>query len=140
LYATALHLCDKFKISKASVLKSLTSQCIKLSQHEDPNAWEWLIQNDIFGTCNYYNFCKLLRNDIFSDSYDDKYSSDIGISNTTITNTAWKLLEYFTLKHEKSDNCELHKAVAQKLLQDGAFLPQWLLISYKVSTRLNIYF
>ncbi|EGI69420.1 Nuclear pore complex protein Nup160-like protein [Acromyrmex echinatior] len=104
LYATALHLCDVFKISKASVLKSLTSQCIKLSQREDPNAWDWLIQNDIF---------------------------DIGISNTTITNTAWRLLEYFTLKHEKSDNCELHKAVAQKLLQDGAFLPQWLLISYK---------
>ncbi|XP_071559183.1 nuclear pore complex protein Nup160 homolog isoform X2 [Temnothorax nylanderi] len=104
LYATALHLCDVFKISKASVLKSLTSQCIKLSQREDPNAWDWLIQNDIF---------------------------DIGISNTTITNTAWRLLEYFTLKHEESDNCELHKAVAQKLLQDGAFLPQWLLISYK---------
>lgn len=49
LYTTALHLCDEFKISKASVLESLTSQCIKLSQHEDPNAWDWLIQNDIFG-------------------------------------------------------------------------------------------
>lgn len=58
---------------------------------------------------------------------------DIGISNTTITNTAWRLLEYFTLKHEKNTNSELHKAVARKLLQDGAFLPQWLLISYKVS-------
>lgn len=69
----------------------------------------------------------------FQGLHDSKYfSSDIGISNTTITNTAWKLLEYFTLKHEQSDNCELHKAVAQKLLQDGAFLPQWLLISYKV--------
>ncbi|XP_012217112.2 nuclear pore complex protein Nup160 homolog [Linepithema humile] len=104
LYTMALHLCDEFKISKTSVLESLTSQCIKLSQREDPNAWDWLTQNDIF---------------------------DIGISNTTITNTAWKLLEYFTLKHEKDNNSELHKAVARKLLQDGAFLPQWLLISYK---------
>ncbi|XP_032683313.1 nuclear pore complex protein Nup160 homolog [Odontomachus brunneus] len=104
LYTTALHLCDEFKISKTSVLESLTSQCIKLSQREDPNAWDWLIQNDIF---------------------------DIGISNTTITNTAWRLLEYFTLKHEKNTNSELHKAVARKLLQDGAFLPQWLLMSYK---------
>lgn len=60
LYATALHLCDEFKISKASVLKSLTSQCIKLSQREDPNAWDWLIQNDIFGTYSYYNFYKSL--------------------------------------------------------------------------------
>lgn len=50
LYTTALHLCDEFKINKASVLESLTSQCIKLSQREDPNAWDWLIQNDIFGT------------------------------------------------------------------------------------------
>lgn len=39
------------------------------------------------------------------------------------------------LKHEKDDNSELHKAVARKLLQDGAFLPQWLLISYKVSNE-----
>lgn len=60
---------------------------------------------------------------------------DIGISNTTITNTAWRLLEYFTLKHEKDSHSELHKVVAQKLLQDGAFLPQWLLISYKVSNQ-----
>jgi len=76
----------------------------------------------------------------FQQLNDNQYSSpDIGISNTTITNTAWRLLEYFTLKHEESDNnSELHKAVAQKLLQDGAFLPQWLLISYKVS-RPQIY-
>lgn len=39
------------------------------------------------------------------------------------------------LKHEKDDNSELHKAVARKLLQEGAFLPQWLLISYKVSVK-----
>jgi len=60
---------------------------------------------------------------------------DIGISNTTITNTSWKLLEYFTLKQEKDNDSELHKIVAQKLLQDGAFLPQWLLISYKVKNE-----
>jgi len=53
LYTTALHLCDQFKISKTSVLESLASQCIKLNQHEDPNAWDWLIQNDIFGICFY---------------------------------------------------------------------------------------
>jgi hypothetical protein len=41
-------------------------------------------------------------------------------------------LEYLTLKQEKDNDSELHKIVAQKLLQDGAFLPQWLLISYKV--------
>ncbi|XP_076180163.1 nuclear pore complex protein Nup160 [Ptiloglossa arizonensis] len=104
LYTTALHLCDEFKLNKSSVLESLTSQCIRLSRREDPNAWDWLIQNDIF---------------------------DIGLSNTNITNTAWRLLEYLTLKHEKDRCSELHKAVSRKLLQEGAFIPQWLLMSYK---------
>lgn len=106
LYTTALHLCDEFKLNKSSVLESLTSQCIRLSRREDPNAWDWLIQNDIF---------------------------DIGLSNTNITNTAWRLLEYLTLKHEKDRCSELHKAVSRKLLQEGAFIPQWLLMSYKVN-------
>ncbi|XP_076303351.1 nuclear pore complex protein Nup160 [Lasioglossum baleicum] len=104
LYTTALHLCDEFKVNKSSVLESLTSQCIRLSRREDSNAWNWLIQNDIF---------------------------DIGLSNTNITNTAWRLLQYLTLKHEKDRCSELHKAVSRKLLQEGAFIPQWLLISYK---------
>ncbi|OAD58553.1 hypothetical protein WN48_10964 [Eufriesea mexicana] len=104
LYTTALHLCDEFKINKSSVLESLTSQCIRLSRGGDPNAWDWLIQNDIF---------------------------DIGLSNTNITNTVWRLLEYLTLKHEKDRCSALHKAVARKLLQEGAFIPQWLLMSYK---------
>ncbi|XP_043261086.1 nuclear pore complex protein Nup160 homolog [Colletes gigas] len=104
LYTTALHLCDQFKINKSSVLESLTSQCIRLCRREDSNAWDWLIQNDIF---------------------------DIGLSNTNITNTAWTLLEHLTLKHEKDGSSELHKAVSKKLLQEGAFIPQWLLMSYK---------
>lgn len=111
LYTTALHLCDEFNVNKSSVLESLASQCIRLSRGEDPNAWDWLIQNDIF---------------------------DIGLSNTNITNTAWRLLEYLTLKHEKDRYSELHKAVTRKLLQEGAFIPQWLLMSYKVNNFLII--
>lgn len=57
LYTMALNLCDEFKISKTSVLESLTSQCVKLSQREDPNAWDWLTQNDIFGMYNHLRFC-----------------------------------------------------------------------------------
>ncbi|XP_034185245.1 nuclear pore complex protein Nup160 [Osmia lignaria lignaria] len=104
LYTTALHLCDEFKINKSSVFESLTSQCIRLSRREDSNAWDWLIQNDIF---------------------------DIGLTNTNLTNTAWGLLQYLTLSHEKDRSSELHKAVSRKLLQEGAFIPQWLLMSYK---------
>lgn len=106
LYTTALHLCDEFKINKSSVFESLTSQCVRLSRREDSNAWDWLIQNDIF---------------------------DIGLTNTNLTNTAWGLLQYLTLSHEKDRCSELHKAVSRKLLQEGAFIPQWLLMSYKVN-------
>lgn len=49
LYTTALHLCDVFNLPKNSIFESLTSQCVRLSQHEDPKAWDWLVQNDIFG-------------------------------------------------------------------------------------------
>lgn len=112
LYTTALHLCDEFKVKKSPVLESLTSQCIRLSRHEDPNGWEWLVQNDIF---------------------------DIGISNSNIANTTWRLLEHLTLKHEQGRCSELHKAVCRKLLQEGAFIPQWLLMSYKVNTFRKLY-
>ncbi|XP_066602662.1 nuclear pore complex protein Nup160 homolog [Prorops nasuta] len=106
LYTTALHLCDKFKLNKSPILESLAFQCIMLSQHEkaDCSRWDWLSQNDIF---------------------------DIGITNSNVTNSTWKLLEYLTLHHEKEGQTELHKIVAKKLLQSAAFLPQWLLMSYK---------
>lgn len=104
LYTTALHLCDRFNIPKSSVLESLASQCVRLCQHEDVNAWDWLIHNEIF---------------------------DKGVSDSNVTNISWRLLEHLTLKHEKDNSSELHKAVAKKLLYHGAFLPQWLMSSYK---------
>ncbi|KAF7387510.1 hypothetical protein HZH68_013187 [Vespula germanica] len=104
LYTTALHLCDVFNLPKNSIFESLTSQCIRLSQHEDPKAWDWLVQNDIF---------------------------DMGVTNSNIVNTTWSLLKYLLEKHEKDKSTDLHKSISRKLLQDGAFLPEWLLMSYK---------
>ncbi|XP_012270896.1 nuclear pore complex protein Nup160 homolog [Orussus abietinus] len=104
LYTNALHLCDRFNINKSSVLEILASQCVRLSQYEDSAAWDWLIENDI---------------------------SDISVSHSNVANTAWKLLEHLTLKHEKDCSSDLHKGVARKLVHHGAFLPEWLLSSYR---------
>ncbi|XP_043288252.1 nuclear pore complex protein Nup160 homolog isoform X2 [Venturia canescens] len=104
LYTTALHLCDQFNVPKSSVLENLASHCLRLSEQEDPNAWDWLIQNDVF---------------------------DISGCSSNVANISWRLLERLTLLHEKKDSSELHKGVARKLLHRGAFLPQWLMSSYK---------
>ena len=55
-YSAALHLCNQFNVSKCSVLENLTSQCLRLSQHDDSKAWNWLIHNDVFGE-NSRRFC-----------------------------------------------------------------------------------
>lgn len=49
LYTTALHLCNRFNVPKSPVLENLASHSLRLSQHEDPNAWDWLIQNEVSG-------------------------------------------------------------------------------------------
>ncbi|XP_008559870.1 nuclear pore complex protein Nup160 homolog [Microplitis demolitor] len=104
LYTVALNLCDKFNIGKAPVLENLAAQSLRLSEHEDPNAWDWLVLNDVFDITGY---------------------------GSNITDIAWRLLEKLTIGHEKKDSSELHKAVAKKILQHEAFLPQWLIASYK---------
>ncbi|CAD6237041.1 GSCOCG00002109001-RA-CDS [Cotesia congregata] len=104
LYTVALNLCDKFGISKTSVLENLAGQSLRLSEHEDPNAWDWLVLNDVF---------------------------DIPGYGSNVADIAWRLLEKLTLEHEKEDSSELHKGVAKKILQHEAFLPQWLIASYK---------
>lgn len=105
LYITALHICDEFNISKCSVLEGLTSQCLRLTKQEDLNAWDWLIQNNIF--------------DLVNCSYN------------SVVDVCWSLLKTLTLLHEKKNESKLHKCIASKLLQQGAFLPQWLIVSYK---------
>lgn len=44
---------------------------------------------------------------------------------------AWRLLETLLNKYENPRQSTLHKAVAARLLGLGAFLPHWLVTSYK---------
>lgn len=50
LFKAALHLCSTFNKSLVSVFVGLTWRCVMLSEEEDPNAWNWLVENDLQGT------------------------------------------------------------------------------------------
>jgi len=55
---------------------------------------------------------------------------------------AWKLLERLIYDNEEEGLTTLHKAVANKLLGLGEFLPHWLFLSYRernASELLNLY-
>lgn len=133
LYTAALNICDKFNICKSSVLESLASQCVRLSQQEDLNAWDWLLQNEIFG--------KIFINFYESKGHYDfdflmvvlQLFPDVTALDSNVCNLAWRLLEYLTLHHEEEGRTKLHKGVSRKILHHGAFLPEWLATSYKVS-------
>jgi hypothetical protein len=46
--------------------------------------------------------------------------------------TAWNLLQNFVSRLEKKGETKLYKAVVTKLMSLGAFLPAWLVASYKL--------
>lgn len=50
LFKAALHLCSTFTKCLVSVFVGLTWRCVMLSEEEDPNAWNWLVENDLQGT------------------------------------------------------------------------------------------
>jgi len=60
-------------------------------------------------------------------------SADIGVGDGSAITMAWRLLEDILIKCEKDRLTILHKTVATRLLGLGVFLPNWLVMSYKVS-------
>lgn len=59
-------------------------------------------------------------------------SLELGIGEATSVLLAWRLLETLLNKYESPRQSTLHKAVATRLLGLGAFLPHWLVMSYKL--------
>lgn len=56
MYQAAIKLCRAHNLPYQPVFESLASACVRLttmeSTHRDPtNAWEWLSENDLRGTC-----------------------------------------------------------------------------------------
>ena len=56
---------------------------------------------------------------------------ELGIGEATAVSLAWRLLETLLNKYESHRQSTLHKAVAARILGLGAFLPNWLVRSYK---------
>ncbi|PNF18521.1 Nuclear pore complex protein Nup160-like protein [Cryptotermes secundus] len=108
MYQVALKLCHLFSLPLQGVFEGLAAACVKLmaegTDKESSSAWDWLVENEF---------------------------SELGIGEASAMLLAWRLLETLLNKYESSRQSTLHKAVAARLLGLGAFLPHWLVASYK---------
>lgn len=114
LYTDAVKLANEFGRSIANILQSLAFACIRTTDDNTSDAWTWLQENDI---------ADLPQKDSPSDM-------------------AWKLLQHLIKENEAVDSTDLHKAVSNKVLSLGEFLPHWLFLSYRQrcpAELLNLY-
>lgn len=97
-------------------MQALTFACIRSEGSND--SWSWLEGNDL------------------ADLPPQKNSKN------SSTDMAWKLLERLLMNNETSGSTILHKAITNKILGLGEFLPNWLFLSYRrlnPSELLNLY-
>ncbi len=108
LYEDAVHISRTFELDYRPILEGTASRCVWLSRSaggaERDAAWDWLAENCPSGA------------DIRSGS---------------AVEAAWKLLKSLLDRLETPRQSTLHKAVAVRLLAQGANLPAWLITSYK---------
>lgn len=103
LYTAAAKLTAKLEKSMAPVLESLAAACVRASEENSNEVWSWLQENDI---------------------------ADLPQKNSAV-DMAWNLLETLLDDNEADNATTLRKAVANKILGLGEFLPHWLYLSYK---------
>lgn len=112
-YKEAMRLSKMWNLSIQYPLRELVKTCLTLTNPEECNkAWLWLSDNEV--------------------------SSD-GIDCGKI---AWHFLEILVHKYEDKGKTLLHYHVAEELLRHKAFLPNWLVRTYKeinVSELLQLY-
>lgn len=114
LYTDAVKLANEFGRSIANILQSLAFACIRTTDESSSDAWTWLQENDIADLPQKDSPCDM----------------------------AWMLLSHLIGANEAADATELHKAVANKVLGLGEFLPHWLFLSYRrrnPAELLNLY-
>ncbi|XP_050293240.1 nuclear pore complex protein Nup160 homolog [Anthonomus grandis grandis] len=104
LYKTALEVCSTYAVSFVPVFESLTLRCIALSEDENPDAWNWLVENDL---------------------------QDLPANRENVSTIVWELLQTFLKKYEQANATLLHKAVCEKFISMRMYLPFWLIASYK---------
>ncbi|XP_017773941.1 PREDICTED: nuclear pore complex protein Nup160 homolog [Nicrophorus vespilloides] len=104
IYKTSFKVCVAYEIPFDIIFEMLTHQCVLLTESEDNEAWNWLIENDL---------------------HDFDY---IGNSTSVV---AWNLLQHYLEVHEEAHLSCYHRVVADKILHMGMALPHWFLASYK---------
>lgn len=106
LYTAAVKLAKEHDKNISNVLQSLAFACVRASDENANECWSWLQENDL---------------------------ADLPQKNSA-TDMAWKLLSHLIQENEEPESTVLHKAVTNKILSLGEFLPHWLFLSYR---RLN---
>ncbi|XP_017059294.1 nuclear pore complex protein Nup160 homolog [Drosophila ficusphila] len=105
LYTAALKLSRGYSFSVLPIFESLTTACVTATEDKGVDAWNWLQNNDM------------------ADLPHRSNAADM----------AWTLLQKLVLDNEAKDSTLIRKSVVQRLLALNAFLPQWLVDSYKLS-------
>ncbi|EDW88051.1 nuclear pore complex protein Nup160 homolog [Drosophila yakuba] len=105
LYTAALKLSRGHSFSVLPIFESLTTACVAATEDKSVDAWNWLQNNDM------------------ADLPHRSNAADM----------AWTLLQKLVVDNEAKDSTLIRKSVVQRLLLLNAFLPQWLIDSYKLS-------
>ncbi|KAH8276417.1 hypothetical protein KR018_005700 [Drosophila ironensis] len=105
LYTSALKLHRGQTYSVLHIFEGLTSACVTATEERTSDAWNWLQNNDM---------------------------ADIP-HRTNPADMAWSLLQKLVEDHEGKDSTLIRKSVVNRLLMLNAFVPQWLMSSYKRS-------
>ncbi|XP_017110346.1 nuclear pore complex protein Nup160 homolog [Drosophila elegans] len=105
LYTAALKLSRGHSFSVLHIFESLTAACNAATEDKDVDAWNWLQNNDM------------------ADLPHRSNAADM----------AWTLLQKLVEDNEAKDSTLIRKSVVQRLLVLNAFVPQWLINSYKLS-------
>ncbi|XP_055326409.1 nuclear pore complex protein Nup160 homolog isoform X2 [Sitodiplosis mosellana] len=114
LYTDAIKLANSFEKPIANILHGLAFACVRATDESSNDSWAWLQENDL---------------------------ADIPQKNSP-GDMAWQLLQRLIAQNEEEGLTTLHKAVANRLLGLGEFLPHWLFLSYRkrnASELLNLY-
>ena len=115
LYEDAVHIGRIFELDHRSVLEGLASRCVWLAKSagavERDAAWDWLAENS---------------------------PSGVDIRAGSAVEAAWKLLQCLLGRLEEGRQSKLHRAVAERLFSQGAYLPSWLVNSYKMNNAAEL--
>ncbi|XP_019873892.2 nuclear pore complex protein Nup160 homolog isoform X2 [Aethina tumida] len=104
LFKIALKICTVFNLSYEPVFETLAKHCVLITEQEHPNAWEWLMENDL---------------------------QDLPVNRDSIADVVWQFLRDCLETYEEPHMTVLHYVVTRKIIDMKMFIPFWLMASYK---------